>query len=427
VASVSILAPAGDGAAKSAKKGSGSNGSGHCRGRSEQHCHVGPRTTSARKANAHMARNSAALEDARAAGIAEFLSDVNPRGAKELNAYTAFTNPSSIESIPTGALTLDVALGVGGMPRGRIVELYGPESSGKTSLALSVGAQAIKAGGVMGFVDVENAINFDHVRDMGVDLRYFVLSQPDSGEEALQMMERMAESGKFDYLVLDSVAALIPRAELEGDIGDTHVGLTARLMSQGLRKLTAIAAKHNVTMVFINQIREKIGVMYGNPETTPGGKALKFYASVRMEVRSAAGARIKEGSGVNEVVLGQKCTVTIKKNKVAAPFKKAEYPLYFGRGIDTSATIVDAAVKCGLWDSKAGGTYFDTQTGEAITPRGKDNIIAALAQDSERADATAERIRAVLAARRNGFLSEELSELEPPAVLEQGDLAGALG
>ena len=344
-----------------------------------------------------MAATSAATEDARAAGIAAFLTQVNPKGSATMNAYTATTGSASVESIPTGALTLDLALGVGGMPKGRLIELYGPESSGKTSLALSAIGQAIKGGGVGGYVDVENAINFDHVRKMGVDLDYFVLSQPNSGEEALQMMETMARSGlyKGSIIALDSIAALVPQKELEGDIGDTHVGLTARLMSQGLRKLAQVAAQEDVTMIFINQLREKIGVMMGNPETTPGGKAMKFYASVRLDVRSAAGVRIKEGTGVNEKVIGQKCTVTVKKNKVGVPFKKAEYNLYFDRGIDTVSTIVDAAVKSNVWVAKPGGNYYDAVSGESVG-RGKDNIEAELAARPEWAAQVTEQVRAAM-------------------------------
>ena len=343
---------------------------------------------------------SAVLEDARAAGIAQFLTSVNPKGSDELMAFTATTGGAVIQATPTGALTLDIALGVGGIPKGRLIELYGPESSGKTSLALSLGAQAIREGGVVGYVDVENAISFEHAANMGIDLNYFVLSQPDAGEDALQMMEKMAESGVFDnsVIVLDSIAALVPRRELEGDIGDTHVGLTARLLSQGLRKLAQIAKRHNVTMIFINQIREKIGVMMGNPETTPGGRAMKFYASVRMEVRSAAGARIKVGSGANENVIGQRCTVSIRKNKVAPPFKKAEYDLYFATGIDTVSTIVDAAVKTEVWASKGGGSYFEVATGEALPVRGKEKIEAYLRENPEYAAQVTEQVQQKLKA-----------------------------
>ena len=339
-----------------------------------------------------MAKNAtAASEDARAAALASFLKTAN---AKESGAvFTANSDAMEIEAISTGALNLDYALGIGGVPRGRIVELYGPEMSGKTSLALSIGANAVKDGGMMGYVDVENAISFEHVKDMGIDPDYFALSQPNSGEEALQMVEQMARSRLFSVVGLDSVAALVPRAELEGDIGDTHVGLTARLMSQGLRKLAQVANETNTTLIFINQLREKIGVMYGNPETTPGGRALKYYASVRLDVRSPASNQIKVGTGAAQEVIGQRCKVTVKKNKVAAPFKHAEYNLHFGKGIDGDETIIDTAVLTGVWLTKPGGTYLDGITGETIG-RGKANIAEKLKAEPEYAAQVREAVLA---------------------------------
>ena len=329
-----------------------------------------------------MAR-TAATEDARAAALEAFLKSTNNKKAGAV--FTANSVATDVDAISTGALNLDYALGCGGLPRGRLIELYGPEMSGKTTLALSTGATAIREhGSMMGYVDVENAINFDHVRDMGVDLRYFALSQPDSGEEALQMLETMANSRQFAVLALDSIAALVPQAELEGDIGDIHVGLTARLMSQGLRKLARVANETNTMIIFINQLREKIGG-YGNPETTPGGKAMKYYASVRLEVRSPASARINVGSGQNQQAIGQRTKVTVKKNKMAAPFKWAEYDLIYGKGIDRIGTVFETAVATGVWIHKGSGIYLDGLTGETLG-RGKDNLIAMLKDNPELAD-----------------------------------------
>lgn len=269
----------------------------------------------------------------------------------KLGDQTAVT---SVEVIPTGALSLDAALGVGGVPRGRIVEIYGPEASGKTTLALSIVAQAQKAGGAAAYIDAEHAMDPKYARNIGVDIDNLLISQPDTGEEALEITETLIRSNALDVIVIDSVAALVPKAEIEGDMGDSHMGLQARLMSQALRKITAVASKSKTSVIFINQIRMKIGVMFGNPETTPGGLALKFHASVRMDIRRIES--IKQG----EVNIGNRVRVKVLKNKMAAPFRNAEFEIIFGQGISYVGDVLDLAVeqnvieKTGAWFSLGG-------------------------------------------------------------------------
>jgi recombination protein RecA len=292
----------------------------------------------------------------------------------------------AVQVIPTGSLGLDAALGVGGMPRGRVVEIYGPESSGKTTLALHVIAEAQKQGGLAAFIDAEHALDPEYSAKLGVDVDNLLVSQPDNGEQALEIAETLIRSGSVDVVVIDSVAALVPRAELEGEMGDASMGLQARLMSQALRKLTGVVSKSKTCVIFINQIREKIGVMFGNPETTTGGRALKFYASVRLDIRRVA--PIKSG----EEVVGNRTKVKVVKNKVAAPFKVAEFDILYGEGISREGEILDLGLehrvltKSGTWIS-----YGDVRLGQ-----GRENARAYLKEHPELAKELEEKLRSML-------------------------------
>ena len=269
-----------------------------------------------------------------------------------------------IEAVPTGSLGLDIALGVGGVPKGRIVEIYGPESSGKTTVALHMVAEVQKRGGIAGFIDAEHALDPVYAKNIGVDIDNLYISQPDNGEQALEITETMVRSGAVDIVIVDSVAALVPKAEIEGDMGDSHVGLQARLMSQALRKLTAAISRSNCVVIFINQLREKVGVMFGNPETTTGGRALKFYASVRMDVRRTE--TLKQGGEM----VGNHTKVKVVKNKVAPPFKQAEFDIMFGTGISREGEILDLAAECNVVN-KSGAWY--SYNGERIG-QGRENV-----------------------------------------------------
>lgn len=283
------------------------------------------------------------------------------------------TKALDIAAIPTGSMTLDLALGIGGVPRGRIVEIYGPESSGKTTVALHIVAEAQKMGGEVAFIDVEHALDPVYAQNLGVDIESMLVSQPDSGEQALEIAEALARSGAIDCIVLDSVAAMVTRAEIDGSMGETHVGQLARLMSQAMRKLTSVISKSNCVAIFINQIREKIGAMYGSPETTPGGRALKFYSSVRIDVRRAE--QIKQGSEV----IGNRTKCKVVKNKVAPPFKECEFDIMYGQGISRVGEVLDMAVELGLVKkSGAWFSYNDVKLGQ-----GRDNSKDFIKQNPE--------------------------------------------
>lgn len=313
-------------------------------------------------------------------------------------------NQMNVETIPTGSLSLDIALGLGGIPKGRIVEIYGPESSGKTTVTLHMIAEVQKRGGIAGFIDAEHALDPVYAKNIGVDIDNLYISQPDNGEQALEITETMVRSGAIDIVVVDSVAALVPKAEIDGDMGDSHVGLQARLMSQALRKLTAVISKSNCTVVFINQLREKVGVMFGNPETTTGGRALKFYSSVRMDVRRIES--LKQGGEV----IGNRTRVKVVKNKIAPPFKEAEFDIMFGEGISKEGDILDLAaqidvvVKSGAWYA-----YDGNKIGQ-----GRENAKQFLRDNPEICRAISEKVRA-----HYGF--GELPEAQEPSPEQKKD------
>lgn len=293
----------------------------------------------------------------------------------------------NVEHIKTGSLSLDLALGIGGIPKGRIVEIYGPESSGKTTVALHCVAEAQKAGGTAAFIDVEHALDPIYAANLGVDIDSLLVSQPDSGEQALEIAENLVRSGAIDIIVIDSVAALVTKAEIEGEMGDNHVGQLARLMSQALRKLTGTLSKTNCAAIFINQLREKIGVMYGNPEVTTGGRALKFYSSVRIDVRK--GEAIKDGSEI----IGVHTKAKIVKNKVAPPFKIAEFDIMYGKGISHTGEIVDAGVEAGIIKKSGAWFYY----GETRLGQGRDNVKKLFEDNIELANEIEEKILAAIA------------------------------
>ena len=317
-----------------------------------------------------------------------------------------------IPVISTGCLTLDYALGVGGIPRGRIVEIYGPESSGKTTVALHVVAEAQKAGGIAAFVDAEHALDPLYARKLGVNIEELYVSQPDTGEQALEITEALVRSGALDVVVIDSVAALVPKAEIDGEMGDSFVGLQARLMSQALRKLTGVINKTGCVAVFINQLREKVGVMYGNPETTPGGRALKFYSSVRLDVRK--GEALKNGSEI----IGNHTKVKVVKNKVAPPFRIAEFDIIYGEGISKEGTLLDMAVEYGIITKS--GAFFSY--GDQRIAQGRDNARVYLREHPELTDEIDKKVRAILFAPKD-LTPDEAKAVEAQKQEEEDDLA----
>lgn len=324
-------------------------------------------------------------------------------GQGSLMKLGTHSNAEGIEAIPSGSILLDEALGIGGYPKGRIIEMYGPESSGKTTLALHAVAESQKKGGIAAFIDAEHALDPQYAKALGVNIDELYVSQPDSGEQALEICESLVRSGAVDIIVIDSVAALTPQAEIEGEMGDSHMGLQARLMSQALRKLTAIIGKSNCIVIFINQIRMKIGVMFGNPETTTGGNALKFYASVRLEIRRVESIDSK----TSEDAVGNRVRVKVVKNKVASPFKKCELDIYFGKGISSAASLLDSAVKHGIIDKR--GAWFTC--GDEKVGQGKENAVAFIESNPDFAAKIEKQIRDTVFA-KPGEAKEETSKAE---------------
>ena len=325
--------------------------------------------------------NSEEKKKALDAAIAKLEKDFGKGAVMKLGESGAHV---SVETVPTGCLSLDLVLGLGGVPKGRVIEVYGPESSGKTTVALHMISEVQKRGGIAGFIDAEHALDPVYAKNIGVDIDELYISQPDSGDQALEIAETMVRSGAIDIIVIDSVAALVPKQEIEGDMGDSHVGLQARLMTQALRKLTPVISKSNCVVIFINQLREKVGVMFGNPETTTGGRALKFYSSVRMDVR-----RIETLKQSGEMV-GNRTRVKIVKNKIAPPFKEAEFDIMFGKGISKEGDILDLAVKCDLV-SKSGAWF--AYNGDKIG-QGRENAKTYLSEHPEIMEELEQNIRA---------------------------------
>ncbi|MBR5306670.1 MAG: recombinase RecA [Oscillospiraceae bacterium] len=330
---------------------------------------------------------SAAVASDKEKALATALANIEKQFGKGAIMRLGENVTMNVDKISTGSLSLDVALGIGGVPRGRVVEIYGPESSGKTTIALHIAAEAQKKGGTAAFIDVEHALDPIYAAALGVDIDSLLVSQPDTGEQAMEICEALVRSGAIDVVVVDSVAAMVPRAEIEGEMGDSHVGLQARLMSQALRKLTGSIGKTNTVVVFINQLREKVGVMYGNPETTPGGRALKYYASVRIDVRRIEA--LKQGGEV----VGNRTRAKVVKNKVAPPFKEAEFDIMFGQGISKVGEILDIGVNMGIVQKS--GSWFSY--GDVRLGQGRDNIKEYFIQNPDLAQEIEEKVFAKLA------------------------------
>ena len=317
----------------------------------------------------------------------------------------------NVEAISTGSIALDMALGVGGVPRGRIIEIYGPESSGKTTIALHVVAEAQKLGGDAAYIDVEHALDPVYARNLGVDIDSLLVSQPDAGEQALDIAEQLVRSGAIDVVVIDSVAALVTRAEIEGDMGDSHVGVQARLMSQALRKMTAAISKSNCVVIFINQLREKVGVMYGNPEVTPGGRALKFYSSVRIDIRRS------ETIKVGTEMVGSHTKAKVVKNKVAPPFKTAEFDIMYGKGISATGEILDLAVQFDIVKKSGAWFYYN----EDRIGQGRDNVKNVLEENAAMLSELKEKVIAAMKEKREAELLKKPKKEEAPVISEPAE------
>lgn len=363
-------------------------------------------TSEEKKKTLGVANTSEEKKKALDAAIAKLEKDFGKGAVMKLGESGAHVN---VETVPTGCLSLDLALGLGGVPKGRVIEVYGPESSGKTTIALHMIAEVQKRGGIAGFVDAEHALDPVYAKNIGVDIDELYISQPDSGDQALEIAETMVRSGAIDIIVIDSVAALVPKQEIEGDMGDSHVGLQARLMSQALRKLTPVISKSNCIVIFINQLREKVGVMFGSPETTTGGRALKFYASVRMDVR-----RIETLKQSGEMV-GNRTRIKIVKNKIAPPFKEAEFDIMFGKGVSKSGDILDLA--SGIDVVKKSGSWYAYE-GEKIG-QGRENAKSYLESHPEMMDEIEQKVR------EHYHLGEEYREKESADDLKLTAKAGS--
>lgn len=341
--------------------------------------------------------------DGRAATLEKTLDSITKRFGEGTIMRLGEARHLQVEAIPTGALSLDIALGVGGVPRGRVIEIYGPESSGKTTLCQHIIAEAQKRGGICAFVDMEHALDPNYAAKCGVDVNNLYVSQPDTGEQALEIAEALIRSGTMDVVVVDSVAALVPRAEIEGEMGDSHVGLQARLMSQALRKLSGVIKQTNTVVIFTNQLRSKIGVMFGNPETTSGGNALKFYASVRLDIR-----RIQAIKAGNDVV-GNRTRVKVKKNKVAPPFTECEFDIMYNEGISLTGDVLDLATEHGIVDKR--GAYF--RYGETLLGQGRENAKQFLAENPAVLDELEYLIRREIGLSIEEFVSDTEAAGEP--------------
>ena len=325
------------------------------------------------------------IRDERAKALQSALAQIEKHYGKEAVMKLGEKSArAEVDAIPTGVLALDIAIGIGGVPRGRVIEIFGPESSGKTTLCLQIVAQAQKKGGNAAYIDAEHAMDPVYAKKLGVDIDNLLISQPDSGEQALEITEQLVRSGAVDVIVIDSVAAIVPKAELEGEMGQAHVGLQARLMSQALRKLTAIISKSRTTVIFINQLRQKVGVFYGNPETTPGGLALKFYSSIRLDIRRVEA--IKQG----DTVIGNRVRVKVVKNKVAPPFRQVEFDMYYGAGASRESCLIESGEQVGVLERS--GSWF-VYKGERLG-QGRENVIAALKSQPKLADEIEAAIRA---------------------------------